>query len=94
MMMFAVQQLSKGEPGRSGARLPSPIHIRLSLDKDHRWRVASDAFGLSKTGFADLPQAIAFAKEVAAEEAAIVELQIDGFSAVIHQERGWPKPIC
>jgi hypothetical protein len=85
---------SSGEQWRSSERRVSPTHFRLWCDDDGHWRVASSELGLSGLAFAELATAVAFAKQACRQDAAIVELQIDGLSVVIHQERGWPKPIC
>jgi hypothetical protein len=71
-----------------------PTLFRFWLDRNQRWRVEPDGPRAPTGIFADLPEAVAFAKRACGGAPATVELRVDGFYVVIHQERGWPNPIC
>jgi hypothetical protein len=82
------------EADAAGKRELWPTLFRLWLDRNQRWRVEPDQPQGPTGVFADLPDAVAFAKRVCSGAAATVELRMNGFYVVIHQERGWPNPIC
>jgi hypothetical protein len=67
---------------------------RLSLSYDGRftWLLDGDAIGPTRT-FSSLPDAVACARELTGAAEALIELRVAGFSACIHQERGWPRRI-
>jgi hypothetical protein len=71
-----------------------PALFRLWLDRNQRWRVEPDRPQGSTGLFADLPDAVAFAKRICSGAPATIELRMGGVYAVVHQARGWPNPIC
>ena len=45
------------------------------------------------TDFASLPAVIDYARRECAGAPATIELMVDGFYAVVHQENGWPREL-
>jgi hypothetical protein len=82
------------EPEAGGNQELWPTLFRLWLDRNQRWRVEPSQPQGPTGVFAELPDAVAFAKCSCSGAPATVELRMDGLYAVVHQERGWPKPIC
>jgi hypothetical protein len=67
--------------------------LRLKICRD-RWGTWS-VHGLSPLPVAHLPSLSAsfdYARRECAAAPATIELEVDGFYAVIHQEDGWPRP--
>ena len=44
--------------------------------------------------FGDLPTALSFARADAKAGEADIELWIEGLYIFVHQDEGWPRPIC
>jgi hypothetical protein len=66
--------------------------ITISYDGRFTWLLDGDIVGPTRT-FATLPQAIACARELSNASETMIELQVSGFYACVHQERGWPRRI-
>src|SRR5215470_16392935 len=67
------------------------MHLRICHDTSGTWSV----HGLSPLPAARLPSLSAsldYARRECAGAPATIELLIDGFYAVVHQERGWRRP--
>jgi hypothetical protein len=93
----AEPQAQTALPSSAAAASPEglwPPLFRLWLDGNQRWQVETDRPGAPIGVFAELEEAVAFAKHACRGAAATVELHIDDFYAVVHQEPGWPNPIC
>jgi hypothetical protein len=72
---------------------PSDKVLRLKICRD-RWGTWS-VHGLSPLPVAHLPSLSAsfdYARRECAAAPATIELEVDGFYAVVHQEDGWPRP--
>jgi hypothetical protein len=70
------------------------VTLRLQICRDVRgtWSVR----GLSPQPaacFASLSASIDYARRECAEAPATIELMVDGFYAVVHQEDGWPRQL-
>jgi hypothetical protein len=66
------------------------LHLKICRDASGTWSV----HGLSPLPVAHLPSLSAsldYARRECAAAPATIELLIDGFYAVIHQENGWPR---
>jgi hypothetical protein len=73
---------------RSGTK---SLRLKICRDLSGTWSV----HGLSSLPVANLPSLSAsldYARRECAAAPAIIELVIDGFYAVVHQEDGWPRP--
>jgi len=57
------------------------------------WELVGDAVG-GTSRFASLPAAIDSARKATHTAEALIELRIDDFYACVHQDAGWPHPIC
>jgi hypothetical protein len=66
--------------------------ITISYDGRFTWLLDGDVVGPTRT-FSTLPQAIACARELSNAAETLIELQVSGFYACVHQERGWPHRI-
>ena len=67
------------------------LHLKICRDDRGTWSV----HGLSPHPVAHLPSmsaALDYARRECAAAPATIELLIDGFYAVVHQEDGWPRP--
>jgi hypothetical protein len=67
------------------------LHLKICRDVWGTWSV----HGLSPLPVAHLPSLSAsldYARRKCAAAPATIELIIDGFYAVVHQENGWPRP--
>ena len=67
-------------------------HLKICREACGSWSV----HGLSPLPVEHLPSlsaAIACARQKCAAAPATIELLIDGFYAVVHQERGWPRQL-
>jgi hypothetical protein len=67
------------------------VRVKIRRDSCGTWSV----HGLSPVAVAHLPSLSAsldFARRECAASPATIELLIDGFYAVVHQEDGWPRP--
>jgi hypothetical protein len=67
------------------------LHLRICRDTYGTWSV----HGLSPLPVAHLPSLSAsldYARRECAAAPATIELLIDGFYAVVHQDNGWPRP--
>jgi hypothetical protein len=67
-------------------------HLKICHEVCGSWSV----HGLPPLHVEHLPslsEAIAYARRECGAAPATIELLIDGFYAVIHQERGWPRPL-
>jgi len=67
------------------------LHLRICRNTCGTWSV----HGLSPLPAAHLPSLSAsldYARRECAAAPATIELLIDGFYAVVHQENGWPRP--
>ena len=68
------------------------LHLQIFRDDGGSWSV----HGLSTqptTGLPSLSASIDHARRECQEEPATIELVVDGFYAVIHQEDGWPRQL-
>jgi hypothetical protein len=70
------------------------VTLRLQICRDGRglWSVQ----GLSPQPvphFASLSASVDYARRECAEAPATIELMVDGFYAVVHQESGWPQQL-
>jgi hypothetical protein len=68
------------------------VRLQICHDGCGTWRVC----GLSPKPVTDLPSlsaSIDYARRECREAPATIELMIDGFYAVIHQEEGWPRQL-
>jgi hypothetical protein len=68
------------------------LHLKICRDVWGTWSV----HGLSPLPVSHLPSlsaSIDYARKECAESAATIELMIDGFYAVVYQERGWPRRL-
>ena len=71
-------------------RLAVALRLQICDDSRGAWSV----HGLSPqpaTHFASLSASIDYARRECADAPAIIELMVDGFYAVVHQESGWPR---
>ena len=67
------------------------LHLRICRNACGTWSV----HGLSSLPAAQLPSLSAsldYARRECGAAPATIELLIDGFYAVVHQEKGWPRP--
>jgi len=67
------------------------VHLKISRDIRGNWSVR----GLSNPPAKHLPTLSAgfdYARRECAAAPATIELLVDGFYAVVHQEAGWPRP--
>ena len=68
------------------------LRLKICRDGSGDWSVLGlSAFPVEH--LSSLSEAIAYAREECAAAPATIELMIDGFYAVIHQERGWPRRL-
>src|SRR5439155_8266445 len=79
---------------RPALRRPTAMSLRLQICRDvwGTWSV----HGLSPLPVAHLPSlsaSIEYARRECAAAPATIELSGDGFYAVVHQERGWPRRL-
>jgi hypothetical protein len=68
------------------------LHLKICRDAWGTWSV----HGLSPLPVSHLPSlsaSIDYARNGCAASPATIELLIDGFYAVVHQERGWPRRL-
>jgi hypothetical protein len=68
------------------------VRLQICHDGCGTWSVC----GLSPKPATDLPSlsaSIDYARRECREAPATIELMIDGFYAVIHQEEGWPRQL-
>jgi hypothetical protein len=68
------------------------LHLKISSDDCGTWSV----HGLPSLPVKHLPSlsaSIDYAREECAAAPATIELLVDGFYAVVHQERGWPRRL-
>jgi hypothetical protein len=68
------------------------LHLQIVHDPAGTWSVR----GLPKhpiAHLASLADSIDYARRECAEAPATIELMVDGFYAVIHQEFGWPRQL-
>ena len=70
---------------------PAQIILRQCLGGC--WRLEMPGYWTGGT-FVGLKEALAFARRECCGAAATVELRFAGMVCVVHQPRGWPKPIC
>jgi hypothetical protein len=66
--------------------------ITISSDGRFTWLLDGAIVGPTRT-FSTLPEAIACARELSNAAETLIELQVSGFYACVHQERGWPRRI-
>jgi len=66
--------------------------VMLSYDEGDSWRLDGDTVGATRS-FATLAGAIACARELTHAAETLIELNVSGFSACVHQEAGWPRRI-
>jgi hypothetical protein len=64
----------------------------LRYDDRGPWRLDGDVVGAPRT-FATLTDALDCARELTGSAETLIELQVNGFDACIHQETGWPRRI-
>ena len=68
------------------------LQLKIRSDSRGTWSV----HGLSPLPVKHLPSlsaSIDYARKECAAAPATIELFIDGLYAVVHQERGWPRPL-
>jgi hypothetical protein len=68
------------------------LHLKICTDYRGSWSV----HGLPSLPVKHLPSlaaSIDYARQECAAAPATIELLIDGFYAVVHQERGWPRRL-
>jgi hypothetical protein len=68
------------------------LHLKICSDDRGSWSV----HGLPSLPVKHLPSlaaSIDYARKECAASPATIELLIDGFYAVVHQERGWPRRL-
>jgi hypothetical protein len=71
---------------------PASLHLQICCDHGGTWSV----HGLSPQPTRNLPSlsaALDYACRQCGAAPATIELMIDGFYAVVHQEEGWPRQI-
>jgi hypothetical protein len=69
------------------------LRLRICRDDQGTWNVR----GLSRHPLAQFPSLSAsldYARRECAAAPATIELMIDGFYAVVHQEEGWPRRLA
>ena len=73
---------------------PNPMGLRVKIRRDigGTWSVLG-ASTRPASNFPSLLASLDYARRECAAVPATIELFIDGFYAVIHQERGWPRRI-
>jgi hypothetical protein len=88
--------------GGSSPYLPQSSRKAWSSDKVLRLKICRDDRGTwSVQGLSPLPAAhlpslsasLDYARRECAAAPATIELEMDGFYAVVHQEDGWPRPL-
>jgi hypothetical protein len=87
---MSVQLLDWPQPAPDRAE---PVTIILSEGVGGRWLLQMPGYWTGGT-FVGLKEALAFARRECCGAAATIELRCAGMLCVIHQPRGWPKPIC
>lgn len=70
-----------------------PVTIVIRQCLGGRWLLEMPAYWVRAT-FMGLEEALDFARRECCGAAAAIDLRFDGMICVIHQDRGWPKPIC
>jgi hypothetical protein len=66
--------------------------VTISYDGRFTWLLDGEIVGPTRT-FSTLPQAIACARQLTDASETMIELQVSGFYACVHQERGWPRRV-
>lgn len=66
--------------------------ITISYNGRSAWLLDGAAVGPTRT-FSSLPGAIACARELTNASQTLIELQVSGSYACVHQQRGWPRRI-
>src|SRR4029077_7017869 len=84
--------LMHGRLHRARKSTTMSLHLKISSDDRGSWSV----HGLPSLPVKHLPSlaaSIDYARQEGAAAPATIELLIDGFYAVVHQERGWPRRL-
>jgi hypothetical protein len=67
---------------------------RITISYNGRFTWLLDGALVAPTrAFSALPEAIACARELTNASESLIELQVNGSYACVHQERGWPRRI-
>jgi hypothetical protein len=66
--------------------------VSISYDGGDSWQLDGAAVGATRS-FATLAEALACARELTHAAETLIELDVSGFHACVHQERGWPSRI-
>jgi len=76
-----------------------PSLFRVWLEGSDRWRIEQAGSGREKAEmpggiFPDLSTALEYARMMSGGAETTLELYIGPVYAVVHQDRGWTRPIC
>ena len=91
----SVRTAMRGPVDRHPDRVPPRPRRRFSLRRN-----AAGAWALigvlsdECVEFEDLPTALSFARADAEADESDIELWIEGLYIFVHQDKGWPHPIC
>ena len=66
--------------------------ITISYDGRFTWLLDGAVVGPTRT-FSSLPEALACARQLTNAAETLIELQVSGCYACVHQEPGWPRRI-
>ncbi len=66
--------------------------VTISYDGRFTWLLDGAVVGPTRS-FSTLPEALACARELTNASETLIELQVSGCYACVHQERGWPRRI-
>jgi hypothetical protein len=82
----------RAPPAQAATATPVAPVIRFTRERFGRWTVVT-ADGQRRTGFADIEDAVAYARRTCEATPATLWLDIDGLIVVTTQDAGWTRPL-